>query len=235
MGSNSNSVAAVPPRPRGSRAVLIALGSNLGDSVALVRHAMDRLQTLAPDPMRRSSLWHSTPVGCPPGSPPFVNAAVAFDPPSALTPEALLQRLQALEHECGRRPKTVLNEPRPLDLDLIAFGQEQRSTETLVLPHPRAQLRRFVLAPLAEVAPGFVFPGETRAVEDLLSDLVTDEVVVRWADARASANGPSAWGSEPGESRARRNDADADRETGSDGRGEPGNHLPDATARHRWP
>ena len=61
-----------------------------------------------------------------------------------------------------------MNEPRPIDLDLIAFGQEVRSSPELTLPHPRAHLRRFVLQPLSEVTPNFVLPGQNRTVMELL-------------------------------------------------------------------
>jgi len=152
-----------------SRQALIALGSNLGDSCATVLAAMDALDRLSALPMRRSSLWESKPVDCPPGSPMFVNAAVALEPAMDETPESLLSKLQALEKQFGRRPKKVLNEPRRLDLDLIAFGREVRSTSALALPHPRAHLRRFVLAPLNEVAPDFILPGQKRTIRTLLS------------------------------------------------------------------
>ena len=151
--------------------VLIALGSNLGDSATLIHQAFDALQKLSATPIRKSSLQQTAPVDCPPGSPPFVNAAVALTPLAGETPESLLAKLQALEKEFGRQPKTVMNEARPLDLDLIAFGDETRHTPQLTLPHPRAHLRCFVLQPLSEVAPEFVLPGQTRNVTELLRAL----------------------------------------------------------------
>lgn len=146
----------------------IALGSNLGDSRATVLRAMDHLQELSDQPIIRSSLYETEPVDCPPGSPNFVNAVVGIVPRAGETPETLLNKLQALEREFGRQPKRVLNEARPLDLDLIAFGNEVRSTAKLILPHPRAHLRRFVLSPLAEVAPDFVLPGQQYSATELL-------------------------------------------------------------------
>ena len=110
-------------------------------------------------------------MDCPPGSPPFVNAAAALVPLPNETPESLLAKLQALEKEFGRRPKMLLNEPRPLDLDLIAFGNEVRNTPELTLPHPRAHLRRFVLQPLSEIAPDFRLPGHAHTVRELLDAL----------------------------------------------------------------
>lgn len=96
---------------------------------------------------------------------------VGLVPRNHETPDSLLKKLQDLEKEFGRAPKKVFNEPRPLDLDLIAFGSEVRSTSELTLPHPRAHLRRFVLEPLAEIAPDLVLPGQGRPVAALLQDL----------------------------------------------------------------
>lgn len=157
----------------------VGLGSNLSDSVALVRAAMDRLDSLSVSPLLRSSLWRTTPVDCPPDSPNFINAVAALEPLPDETPESLLDKLQALETAFGRRPRLVVNEPRRLDLDLIAFGEEQRRSDRLRLPHPRAHLRRFVLAPLAELAPGWVLPGRSETVRELLDSLGTTEVIER--------------------------------------------------------
>lgn len=161
--------------------VLVALGSNLGDSIATLKAAMDRLAAWSVTPLRRSSLWRSTPVDCPPGSPLFVNAAVALEPTAGETPESMLARLQALEKEFGRQRRGILHEARPLDLDMIAFGRETRSTPELTLPHPRAHLRRFVLEPLNELAPRVVLPGQTATIQELLAALRTDEEVQRLA------------------------------------------------------
>lgn len=155
---------------------IVALGSNLGDSEKIVLDAMTRLQNLSDEPLLKSSLWQTSPVNCPPDSPKFVNAVVAFVPKKSETPESLLQKLQALEKEFGRVPKTILNEPRPLDLDLIAFGAETRDTENLVLPHPRAHLRKFVLQPLNEIVPNFVLPRQGRTVSELLAGLSSNDI-----------------------------------------------------------
>ncbi len=177
--------------------VFIALGSNLGDPAAKVRAAMDRLEEFADGPVRRSSLWRSTPVDCPPGSPPFINAVVAFVPAPGITSEVLLAATQAIEKKAGRVPRRVVNEARPLDLDLIAWGDERRDTAELVLPHPRAHLRRFVLEPLAELAPDRVLPGRTATVAVLLAGLPPDPGLRR-VDARPGKSletGPPPLGS----------------------------------------
>ena len=154
--------------------VFVAIGSNIGNPRQNVLRAMGHLQRFSERPLFKSSLWQTAPVDCPPGSPAFVNAVVSLTPRTGETPESLLTKLQALETEFGRRPKKVLNEPRPLDLDLIAFGSETRATLELALPHPLAHERRFVLQPLSELAPDLVLPGQSKSVAELLHQLPPD-------------------------------------------------------------
>ena len=161
---------------------VVALGSNLGNSRDIIFRAFERLQKFSTEPLQKSSLWKSSPVDCPPGSPDFVNAVVLLTPSPSETPETLLKKLQALEKEFGRQTKKVLNEPRPLDLDMIAFGNEIRASEKLTLPHPRAHERRFVLQPLSEIAADLILPGQKKTVRELLDSLATDEVLTRLGD-----------------------------------------------------
>jgi 2-amino-4-hydroxy-6-hydroxymethyldihydropteridine diphosphokinase len=163
-----------------SAMVIVALGSNLGDSRRTLAEAMARLREFSDEPIIQSSLWETTPVNCPPESPKFLNAVVGFVPRKGETPETLLGKFQALEREFGRGPKKLLNEPRLLDVDLIAFGGEMRNSSELVLPHPRAVERKFVLQPLSEIAPGLVLPGQTKTVAELLGALRNHEIVVRF-------------------------------------------------------
>ena len=158
-------------KAEGAKRAIVALGSNIGDSRRNALRTMERLQELSEQPLLKSSLWETLPVDCPPGSPVFVNAVVGLMPRAGETPESLLAKLQRLEQEFGRQPKQVLNEPRPLDLDLIAFGSETRATKELTLPHPRAHQRRFVLQPLSEIAPDLILPGQKKTVLQLLSAL----------------------------------------------------------------
>ena len=159
--------------------VYIALGSNLGDSIATIKRAIVELQKLSDKPIKKSSLWRSTPVDCPPGSPDFINAAVAIEPFLEENPESLLVKLKNLEVEFGRKPKIVLNEPRPLDVDIISYEEETRATPELTLPHPRWHQRRFVLEPLSEIAPDAVLPDQTKSVIQLLAELEGMEVLDR--------------------------------------------------------
>jgi 2-amino-4-hydroxy-6-hydroxymethyldihydropteridine diphosphokinase len=157
----------------------IALGSNLGDSLSILQRAFAELEKLSAGPMLRSSIWRSTPVDCPPGSPSFLNAVAAILPLADETPETLLAKLQTFEREFGRTPKKVMNESRPIDLDLIAFPDEVRRRPTLILPHPRAHQRRFVLEPLAEIAPDLILPNQAKTVAELLRELQSDEKLER--------------------------------------------------------
>jgi 2-amino-4-hydroxy-6-hydroxymethyldihydropteridine diphosphokinase len=162
-----------------SSLAIIALGSNLGDSRKIILDAMARLQNFSDEPILKSSLWQTSPVNCPPNSPKFMNAIVGLIPREDETPESLLKKLRELEREFGRLSKKVLNEPRPLDLDLIVFGSETRDTEKLILPHPRAHLRKFVLQPLSEIAPDFILPGQGKTASQLSAGLTGDETVTR--------------------------------------------------------
>ena len=117
---------------------------------------------------RASSLWRSEPLG-EPDQPWYVNAVVELDWDGE--PEALLARLHELERAFGRPVERARWAPRPLDLDLLLFGDRQIASNALRVPHPGLAKRRFVLAPLAELAPELVPPGETRAIAALLADL----------------------------------------------------------------
>ena len=157
----------------------VALGSNLGDSRRILLAAIERLQEFSSVPVVRSSFYETTHVDCPPDSPPFLNVVAGLLPRPEETPESLLARLHSLETEFGRTPKKVLNEPRPLDLDLIAFGRQMRHSTNFILPHPRAAQRRFVLEPLGEIAPDLILPNQKKTVAELLATLPEAGQVIR--------------------------------------------------------
>jgi len=152
---------------------VVALGSNEGDSISLIESAFGTLDVISLSPVRRSRLWRSLPVDCPPGSRDFVNAVAVLELSDEWTPQGLLSWLKEQEVSFGRRPKKVFNEPRPLDLDLIVFGDQRIETALLTVPHPRAHLRSFVVLPLNELLPELCPPGWTETVGELAS---------RWGD-----------------------------------------------------
>ncbi len=142
----------------------IALGSNLGNSEAEIDRARDFLQTLARSPVKCSSLWCSEPIDCPPGSPVFVNAVIGLELSAELSPVRLLDLLQNYEIRAGRPREHGHNLPRIIDLDIIYCRNEQSRSPRLTLPHPRAEERLFVMAPLAEIAPNLrLTPGSETA------------------------------------------------------------------------
>ncbi len=158
-------------KPATQNYVVVGIGSNLGDSKSVLSSAISRLAELTDSPMLQSSIWKTDPVDCPPGSPMFLNAVVAFIPRFSETPETLLKTLQRFEKEFGRKPKALANAPRELDLDIIAFQTELRQDPHLKVPHPRAHERAFVMAPLAEILPNLVLPGQNMSVAEQLKAL----------------------------------------------------------------
>ena len=145
-------------------AAAIALGSNLGDRRAHLDYAVRRLSEFLRD-LRVSSYIDTEPVGLPPAAPPFLNAAAVGE--TTLSPRALLDALLDIERARGRE-RPFVNAPRTLDLDLVLFGDAVVEEPGLTVPHPRFRGRRFVLEPLAEIAPGLVDPVSGRSIADLL-------------------------------------------------------------------
>jgi dihydroneopterin aldolase/2-amino-4-hydroxy-6-hydroxymethyldihydropteridine diphosphokinase len=131
---------------RQSHRAVVALGSNLGDRQDYLRFAVAQLSPLAGE----SQVFETDPVGGPGGQGPYLNMVVAFD--TTLDPYALVRRLQRIEAEAGRQ-RIVHWGARTLDLDLLFYDDARISSPELTVPHPRYAERRFVLAPLTEVAP----------------------------------------------------------------------------------
>jgi len=145
----------------------IGLGSNLGDRGEHLRGGIDALARAGASAMAQSAVWETEPVGTTePGW--FWNMALRVR--TELEPAALLALLQAVELERGRRP-APRNAPRTLDLDLLMLGEHRRADPDLSLPHPRMWERRFVLAPLAEIAPELRDPRSGRSVAQALAAL----------------------------------------------------------------
>lgn len=150
----------------------IGLGSNqtskTGDPASTIVAAINSLSEFG-ELVERSSLFLTEPVGFS-GQPSFINAVVALR--TTFVPERLMQRLLEIERRFGRdRSVAPPKGPRPLDLDLLLVGDEVISSCQLKLPHPALAERRFVLAPLAQIAPDVVHPVLHRSIRDLLKTL----------------------------------------------------------------
>jgi 2-amino-4-hydroxy-6-hydroxymethyldihydropteridine diphosphokinase len=155
----------------------IAFGSNMGDRLLMLRQARSCLvaSPLLGPPFLVSSVYLTSPVDCPPGSEPFLNAVLEAE----LTgdPLALFRTMRGLERALGRPEKSKRNAPRCIDMDLLYAGDCEMRTDELVLPHPGISARGFVLAPLAEIRPGLVLPGQTGTVSQLLKKLPPGDTV----------------------------------------------------------
>jgi 2-amino-4-hydroxy-6-hydroxymethyldihydropteridine diphosphokinase len=139
------------------RRVLLALGSNLGDRRRYLREAIDSLGSVT----AVSGVYETEPMGGPGGQGPYLNVVVAIE--SDATPRTLLGMCRRLEAAAGR-VKDVRWGPRTLDVDILWIDGTTVSEPDLEVPHPRMRVRRFVMVPLADVAPDLLEPGwEDRA------------------------------------------------------------------------
>lgn len=144
--------------------VYIGIGANLGDAAQHVRDAIEALDEL-PDTRlaAASSLYRTAPMGYL-DQPDFINAVAAIE--TALEPHALLAALQEIENTHGRT-RSFKDAPRTLDLDVLLYDDQVLDDPVLTLPHPRMHERAFVLAPLVEIAPDCLIPGNGSAQQRL--------------------------------------------------------------------
>ena len=151
----------------------IALGSNLGNRSEEINAGIAFLRLLAHDhKVLEGPRIETLPVNCPPGSPPFLNSVAEILIESMeFPPLNLFGCLEDFEIERGRSPIREVNSPRPLDLDIIYYGNYEYDQMGLIIPHKRAHERRFVLEPLAGLRPHLILPGQTKTVQELLAEL----------------------------------------------------------------
>ena len=156
---------------RGWQTAYLSIGSNLGDREAHLQTAFDALrERVEIRHVRVSEIMETEPYGYT-DQPPFLNAAVELQ--TMTDPEGLLRICQQIEKE-GKRERTVHWGPRTIDLDILLFGREMIQNEKLTIPHREMHKRRFVLEPLAQIAPWAMHPVFGRRVQEMLEDLEDD-------------------------------------------------------------
>ena len=160
----------------------IALGSNLGDRLANLQSARDRIRALdgITEPTVQSAVYETSPVDCEPGAQNFYNAVIEIG--FEKSADALFEALQKIERDLGRERNHERNVSRSIDLDLLYFGSERRSDAQLQLPHPQMTERKFVLQPLCDIAPDLRLPGQTKNVGELLAQLRDPAKIMRLTD-----------------------------------------------------
>jgi 2-amino-4-hydroxy-6-hydroxymethyldihydropteridine diphosphokinase len=159
----------------------VALGSNLGDrleNLRAARRAILGLSNLKP-PILFSSVYETDPVDSEPGAGKFLNVVVEFKYEG--DPGSLLEQLIEIEEVLGRKRDHAQNVSRTIDIDLLYCGDQQIENQRLQLPHPRMQLRKFVLQPLADIRPNLILPGQTKSIRELLAEVEQSGEVVRFA------------------------------------------------------
>lgn len=159
----------------------VALGSNLGDRLAVLRNARKEIAALGSvrPPILASAIYETEPVGCEEGAAKFLNAAIEFEYEGE--PQDLRRELAEIEEALGRPASHARNASRPIDLDLLYFGRLEIETTELRVPHPRISGREFVLRPLADIRPELVLPRQTEPVGELLTGCMEPGAVVRFA------------------------------------------------------
>ena len=148
--------------------IAVMLGGDLPETPAAMAAALAKLSDAGVTGLRHSRAFRSAPVDCVPGTPDFWDMAVTGR--WSGSPEELLRLCQRMEREAGRPENHSSREARVLDCDIILFGNAEMRTPKLTIPHPRARGRRFVLEPLAEIAPEMRFPDGV-TVREALAEL----------------------------------------------------------------
>jgi 2-amino-4-hydroxy-6-hydroxymethyldihydropteridine diphosphokinase len=162
----------------GVEVIYLSLGSNVGAPEANLNAAIEALPGVGVEVRRVSSFYETEPVDYLEQA-WFLNGVVKGD--TELPALALLRALRGIESKMGST-KSIAKGPRLIDIDILLYGQQKIDTPDLQVPHPRMTLRKFVLVPLAEIAPGLRHPAWRGTVEQLLAETPDKSKVQRFAD-----------------------------------------------------
>jgi 2-amino-4-hydroxy-6-hydroxymethyldihydropteridine diphosphokinase len=154
------------------KVVYIALGSNIGDRAENLRQAREQIAVPDLRVLRASSIYETAPRDVK-DQPWFLNQVIECE--TDLFPRQLLARLQKIEKSMGRK-RRIAKGPREIDLDILFFGDAVVKAPELEIPHPRIAERRFVLEPLAELAPEKKHPGSRKTVREMLASVANQAV-----------------------------------------------------------
>lgn len=154
-----------------NKTAYIGIGSNLGDKLANCLNAIDRIGRIPGCTVTaRSDFFRTEPVGVE-GHDWYVNAAISIE--AAIPARQLLENLLSIERDLGRK-RNKKWDPRTIDLDILLFGQDVTDEQDLTVPHPMMHLRKFVLVPMVQLAPGLMHPLLKQTMTELLDNIVED-------------------------------------------------------------
>jgi len=155
--------------------VFVGIGSNEGDRLHFISQAIEQLNRVSDVHVTQMAVIMETePVGGPPQG-PYLNTVVELQ--TTLSPIELLKGLKQIEQQLGRTPSTQRWAPRPIDLDMLLYDDCILQTVSLIIPHPRMHVRRFVLEPLAQLAPELIHPVLGQSISTLLVQLGSQTAV----------------------------------------------------------
>ena len=154
------------------KTVYLALGANIGERARNLERALDALEAEGVHIVRRSSLYETEPRDVR-DQPWFLNLVVEAE--TILLPRQLLSTIRRIEKNLGRK-RVIAKGPRTIDIDILLFGRFVVDTPELQIPHPRLHERRFVLEPLAELAPELRHPVTRRTAREMLGDVMDQQV-----------------------------------------------------------
>jgi len=156
--------------------LLVGLGSNVGDRESQIQESIYRIETVGLQFLAISPIYESEPWGVDHKT-SYLNAVAAFS--TQLTENQVLEHLQLIEKNMGRNSKSDFK-PRTIDLDLLGFGNQILNEVNFEIPHPRMEVRKFVLQPLQDVCPGWIHPELQQNADEMLKNCMDKSWIKVW-------------------------------------------------------